>query len=289
MMTLPPLSNWDDTAHGLHKVALLLGVLRVLAYDPAPNYLELAMKIRPDGLSTDVLPGGGEVVLDFAQAALIYRPVSGSRQVISLVNKSQSEVFAALLAAAEVSEFKSVLGGISGATLIERALNAARARAKYSLAKNEEYSDEAPLRIDPRVSAEYGRALYTVFTAVARFRAHLSGHMTPVVVWPEHFDLSTLWFHPENTAMDANNAHMNFGFAPFSPGLERPYLYAYAYPYPNDYMVPPLPEGANWHTEGWTGVIVPYDAIAGQHEAEAFIEGMCAGIFKALRPLIGLS
>jgi hypothetical protein len=43
--------------------------------------------------------------------------------------------------------------------------------------------------------------VYRVFTAAARFRARLEGSQTPIVVWPEHFDLSTLWF-PTNDRSD---------------------------------------------------------------------------------------
>ena len=39
------------------------------------------------------------------------------------------------------------------------------------------------------------------------------GPQTPIVVWPEHFDLSTLWF-PTNDRSDEAPV-MNFGFAPF--------------------------------------------------------------------------
>jgi hypothetical protein len=127
----------------------------------------------------------------------------------------------------------------------------------------------------------YADALYRVFTALARFRARLQGHMTPLVVFPEHFDLSTLWFVEGD--MDDHKPHLNFGFAPFSPGLPRPYLYAYAYPYPADFAAPPLPAPARWHSEGWRGVVIDYDAISQHNDPEAAIERLCLHVFASLQ------
>ena len=42
-------------------------------------------------------------------------------------------------------------------------------------------------------------------------RARLNGPMTPIVVWPEHFDLSFLWF--ASAQATDRFPHMNFGCA----------------------------------------------------------------------------
>jgi hypothetical protein len=76
-MKLPALTNWEATAHSLHQAAQLLGGMRMLFIDSLPNYLERAMAIKPEGLSTDPLPFGGEVILDFRQAAMVYKPETG--------------------------------------------------------------------------------------------------------------------------------------------------------------------------------------------------------------------
>jgi hypothetical protein len=48
-----------------------------------------------------------------------------------------------------------------------------------------------------------------------------------------------------------------------------------------------LPAPARWHQEGWTGVVLPYSAIAAADDPENFVEMMCTAIFKALRSLLG--
>ena len=138
--------------------------------------------------------------------------------------------------------------------------------------------------VDPQVSGQYMDALYRIFTAVARFRARLTGPMTPIVVWPEHFDLSFLWFATDKATDEF--PHMNFGFAPFDAETERPYLYAYAYPMPDAFERLPLPARARWHTSGWRGALVPYDALTAVEHPEAEIEAIGAAIYGVLSPTL---
>src|SRR2546430_3284166 len=95
IMPLPPLNNWDTTAHSLHRAAQLLSTLRLLLFEHGPNYLELPMKVRPEGLSTDVLPGKSEVVLDFKQAAMVVHFADGNTHSIPLAGQSQATLFEA--------------------------------------------------------------------------------------------------------------------------------------------------------------------------------------------------
>jgi hypothetical protein len=146
----------------------------------------------------------------------------------------------------------------------------------------EDLTSQQPLRIDPVQSADYAQALYRIFTAAARFRAGLVGSMTPIVVWPEHFDLSFLWFATD--VADDQHPHMNFGFAPFADDIDRPYLYTYAYPMPDDFEQLSPPNGAGWHTAGWQGAIFPYDALAAENDPEARVEAFYSESYRALAP-----
>jgi len=38
----------------------------------------------------------------------------------------------------------------------------------------------------------------------------------------------------------------------------EPYFYVTAYPTPDGFAGSPLPAGARWQTEGWTGAVLPY-------------------------------
>jgi len=119
---------------------------------------------------------------------------------------------------------------------------------------------------------------------IARWRGRISGHLSPIVVWAEHFDLSTVYF--ANPEMDEYQSHINIGFAPFTEGVfERPYLYAYAYPYQENYAIPALEAPLKWETEAYTGIYLAYDDIVGQDEFA--IEALAGKIFTAMQSVLG--
>mgnify|MGYP001553824806 CR=1 FL=1 len=54
---------------------------------------------------------------------------------------------------------------------------------------------------------------------------------------------------------------MNFGFVTGDDSIPDAYFYVTAYPAPGNWTELALPEGAYWHTEGWTGAVLPYAAM----------------------------
>src|SRR5579859_4206402 len=109
-MSLPALPNFEPTAIGLHKAGQLLGVLRMARLPHVAHYLEVALKVVPEGLSTDVLPGGSETILDLRQCTLVVRDsASGANTAtIPLVGQTQAAVLKALLNALKSSELKDI-------------------------------------------------------------------------------------------------------------------------------------------------------------------------------------
>lgn len=282
MNNLPDLKGWEGkTASGLHKATVILGALRMLTLERMPNYLELATEIRPAGLSSGVLPIG-EVILNFQTGTLIYIPPASALISIPLAGNSQASLLETLLMIIEEQGFAIAPRTDAQMSRVSALLIALAARQHPFLPKREEIADETPLEIELALSAEYSQVLYRVFTATARFRARLVGPQTPVVVWPEHFDLSFLWFPTSQTNDEA--PQMNFGFAPFSPDLPRPYLYAYAYPMSAGFEQLSLPQGARWHTEGWQGLVFPYDELAAKADFEQAIEDAFRQIYQLLSP-----
>ncbi|HEU5102875.1 MAG TPA: DUF5996 family protein [Roseiflexaceae bacterium] len=284
MTSLPALANWERSSDSLHEAAMLLGAIRQLARAREANYLELAMRVERTGLSTDTLPGGGVVLFDFERAALTYTPKAGTPITIPLAGQSQASLIEALLIAMD-TRGEGLLARPDDQWSFTQALLMRLDRGGHPFKpKPGELTNDAQLTIDARVSAEYAQALDRIFTAMARFRARLAGPQTPIVVWPEHFDLSTLWF-PTNDRSDEAKV-MNFGFAPFDGATERPYLYAYAYPMPEGFEQLPLPAPASWHTEGWKGMFVAYDDLARADDPEALIEALFEHVYALLAPTL---
>ncbi len=280
---LPNLEFARPTIGSLHSVARLLGALRLLVHERQPNYLELGLRIDPDGVSSDLLPGGGAVLLDFTRLVLVYTPRSGAAVSLPLSSHTQANLLEALLATVHARELNAVFPAPEVGSYTDAMFAAAEGFVSRIKPRRDHLSDQAALSFDARAASDYAQALFSIFTGVARFRARLNGAQTPIVVWPEHFDLSFLWFA---AVPDEAHPHLNFGFAPYSAGIDEPYLYAYAYPYPAQYAAPALPSGARWHTEGWTGMVLPYSEIARQGDAKAYVEACCAATFRALLPLL---
>lgn len=276
---LPALEGWEQSAPGLHQAAALLGAIRMLVQEPVPNYLELALKPEPEGLSTDALPSGGSVLLNLAQSEVWVLSPKGEKSTVPLQGHTQAGLLEAILTTLDF-QGQGLTQQLEGS--FSKGFLAALRAKMHKLGGSLALSSTQPLHIDPRLSAEYAQALYRVFSATARWKARLIGPQTPLVVWPEHFDLSTLWFATDQA--EENAPHMNFGFAPFDSAHPRPYLYAYAYPMPQGFEQWPLPAPARWHTAPWKGVWVPYDELARSADPEALIEAIFGEVYRVLSP-----
>lgn len=280
-MPLPALIGWEATGQSLHNSARLLGAIRQLMFKPMPNYLHLALKIEPFALSTDTLPGGSKVILNFHSVQVeIHR---GDEVVgFPLANHNVVSLFEAVLQSLKDSELADVLKGAG--SLTDQYVTALSAKGIDVSGLKALLADQSPLVVDSQLARDFGHAFDSIFTGIARFRAHLNGSMTPVVVWPHHFDISFLWFATDKA--DENAPHVNFGFSPPGSDIDDHYLYAYAYPMPEGIDLPDLPTPAYWHTEGWKGVVLKYKAIADAANPELYVEDMAGRIYRVLNSLL---
>ncbi|MBZ0292877.1 MAG: DUF5996 family protein [Anaerolineae bacterium] len=257
-MPLPALENFSQTRTSLQHAAQVLSAIRKATTPQLPNALRLSLQVVPQGLTTGPLSFGGALLLDFAQAAVVYHSPDQTEETISLVGHHSRSLRQALLPL--LSAVGPDLQGV-------------------------DVTDETPFEIDPTTAADYAQALYTIFTAVARFRARLFGPQSPIVVWPHGFDLSTLWFSGSG-ADEHHDPHMNFGFSPASPGFDRPYFYSYAYPLPQGYHAVALPPAVQTIHEPFSGMIFSYDDMVSLYDPEAEIEHLFVEIFRAVSPLM---
>jgi hypothetical protein len=261
-MALPALANWDSTRVGLHQAAQVVGAIRRVDAAPLPNWLQLALEVVPDGVTSgELAPSiGGELVLNFAQQAIIYTCPADKVYTIPLEGHTQVLLLDAVLAAMD-----------------EAGHPVQPDRSKIT--------GQEQLNVHPEASREYNQVLYSIYTGIARFRGRLFGGMSRMVVWPHGFDLSFLWF-PQGLD-ESKDPHMNFGFSPGSPGFPRPYIYAYAHPIPEGMFDVKLPAPARWTTESWKGVVIDYDALAADINPEWKLEQMLLEIHSAISQLMG--
>lgn len=264
-MTLPPLKDWETTRDSLHQAAQVLSVIKKTCIAPQPNALHLSMRIVPEGLTTGAL-SIGTFTLNFTTGAIDYYSTPDAQPTHVPLAQHNPRLLP-----------------------MQLMQEVAKSRPDQTLRVLPKASDSTtPFKIDTELGAEYAAAQYTMFTALSRFRARITGLMTPLVLWPHHFDVSMLWFAPggEGKPDEQTVPHLNFGFAPFSDGFPRPYLYAYAWPTPKGLTRKRLPQPARWHNESWTGAVVDYDILRKSLNAEAppafKIESLCEHIFMVL-------
>lgn len=282
-MTLPALPNWLPTAVNLQQAVLLFGLINRLTQPRQEMWLQLAVHPTPTGLQSPPLAQGGKLALDLTTLAFHYTTAVGQTTSLPLANRTQRDLLADLITLLG-AEIPLPTATKDGSENVYNRFASALAERDYEPPENPaDWLATTPLQIDKELAAAYAGVQYRLYTAVARFRARLRGTFSPLVVWPHHFDLSFLTF--QGAELDDYQPHVNIGFAPYSDGLDQPYLYAYAYPYPDQYDPPALPAGGVWHTSGWTGVVIPYDTLAAQPDPEAYVEASCAQILTALQQL----
>lgn len=285
-MPLPKLApDYLTTLTTLHQASMLMGPIHNAVLAPRANYLHLPFWVHPLGVDSQVLPGDVEIHMDFCTGEAIIVRSSGEVVRFAFTDHSQYSLFVALLTDLRRDVLADFLAPAADTPLPDFVMTKLHAdSSRVEFLHLEQVSHHEPLVFHPQTGKDFAALLDLIYTAFARFRARLKGHLTPIVVWPEHFDLSTLWFAEGD--FDDHKAQMNFGFAPFSDGLPYPYLYVTAYPYHDDVSSLLLPAGATWHTEGWSGVVVPYDEIAAQSEPAIYVERLLRALFPVMLGLI---
>ncbi|MCY3798001.1 MAG: DUF5996 family protein [Chloroflexi bacterium] len=247
-MALPPLANWDATRDALHEIALALGAIRVACSDPLPNDLHFSLDVTADGISTTGMRCGGELHFDLKLLQLNF--VRGDCVV-----------------------FRLDVAGLSQITLLRRLLACFR-DCGYGIGPSMKHiTSETEFAIDGAAAESYALALNAAYTDLARFRAKLRGYMTPLALWPHHFDLAFIWF-PTDKTDEQSDPQIAYGFAPCSPGLERPYFYAYAWSKASGYLDFPLDAPAQAIREGYIGLYAGYDELRDEAQHGAVLEKM---------------
>ncbi len=259
-MAWPTLTEWEATRNALHKASQVVGALRAVTIPPLPNDLHVSLYVAPNGLSTGPLNIGGELTFDFTIGTLVYN-VAGE------------------------NVFRVPIAGHTQVSLTDALLEALVAVGQVAMPRRQKIADTAPLLFDLGLASDYAQVMNHIYNAMARFRGRLWGMMTPIVLWPHHFDLSFLWFATPK-ADEHQDPHINFGFAPMSEGFPRPYLYIYAWPMAEGMAdVQPLAP-SRWYRGSWAGVTLDYADLLEADQPEALIEAVLWHFYQQVAPLL---
>jgi len=239
------LADWQATRDTIQVYAQVLGKIRRALTPPQRHWAHISLRAATTGLTTTPIPTGPitfEMLLDFTTHQLVITTSRGEQWRKPFVGQS---------AAAFCEETLAVLDGLGIQPEIDRSL----------------FANTTPGIYDPMAAAQYWQALSQIDAIFKQFKGKLRGETSPVQLWPHHIDLAFLWFSgrlvPGTDPEDEESAdeQMNFGFSPGDEATPNPYFYITAYPMPDGLTDTPLPNDANWTTEGFTGALLMYGAL----------------------------
>ena len=242
-----PLSEWQPTLTTLQTYAQVIGKVRRAMTPPHKHWFHVSLRVSATGLTTTAIPAAAktcELTLDLTAHRLV-------------INTSRGE------------QCQLPLRGQSAAAFCKETLVALAQFDIHPDIDKSPFSDTTPGAYDREAVERYWQALSQIDAIFKQFRGELRQETSPVQLWPHHIDLAMLWFSgrlvPGQDLADEESAdeQMNFGFTPGDEGIPDPYFYITAYPLPDDLTDTPLPADAEWHSEGFTGAVMMYEALVG--------------------------
>lgn len=93
------------------------------------------------------------------------------------------------------------------------------------------------------------------------------GTKTQICLWPHHFDNAFIWY--SGNQINGIDGQIEIGVSNGDESSALPYIYMTPWPIPAGIGEIRLTDGASLHTEGWTGVILPYKTVEGERNYEA--------------------
>ena len=270
MSTFPTLpANGEPTRAALHAYAHAVAALPRAHAAAHPLWWHVSLRIRPDGLVTEVMPlpdgGAAFVRLDPRNNVVVFETSGGeSRSFPMNAGLTATEMGNALIAAG--SEF-----GLS---------------ADYDRSK---FANDDPRLYDVGDAMGLFDALVAAEGALTVQRNRLEGPLGPIQLWPHGFDLAFEWFGSrmapaaEGGESSDLRAQINLGFYPAGDA----YFYSNPWPFEADRLLDvDLPGGAEWHTEGWEGSILPYALVAGRPDGVDRFLAYAEAVFDAAAPTL---
>ncbi len=239
------LRDWRETRDTLHGYARLVGKQRALLMPAQKHWWHVTLHAAAVGFTSTPMPVDDktlEILLDLVRHRLCLTTSLGETVEIPLQGQSPRRMFEA---------FESGLATLGVSSGIDPTT----------------FQDDTPGEYDPLTAARFWTVLSRIDAVFKRFKGTLREETGPVHLFPHHFDLSMNWFSgrlvPGVDPADEESAdeHMNFGFVTGDESIPDSYFYATAYPQPESLTEQPLPDGAVWHTAGFTGAVMMYETL----------------------------
>lgn len=267
----PPLTDFEPTRQTLQLYSRVLGVVPRTHAEPHPRWWHISLKVQPYGLATDkiALPDGGtfRLKMDLLRHKLILSK-----------NMQDQEEF-------------SMTEGLTATQMADRVLDSVEDLGITGDYDRDKCDNDLPRQYNPATVPNFLTALQNADRIFKIHREELSGEVTPVQLWPHGFDLAFEWFgsrvetYEEDGETKEYPSQLNLGFYPGDTG--DAYFYSNPWPFEADQLLgKSLPPGASWHTEGWQGTILPYEALVNDSNAEARLLEYARAVYDLSAPTL---
>jgi hypothetical protein len=119
----------------------------------------------------------------------------------------------------------------------------------------------------------YSLALWWMERQFSSLKQTLSyGSYSPILLYPHHFDLSLVWFPYED------ERQISVGYSVGDENINEAYVYVTQYPETKEFKEAGLVRHAFWQSEGFSGAVLPYEALRKDPDPEKlfsiFVEGL---------------
>ncbi len=256
------------TRDALHAYARVLGNVLKSCRPKRKHWWHASLRPSLTGLTTGVVNAGAnfELELNLRDNQLNAWMSDGATFVEDLHGQPTSEL------AIRINDFL-IAGGVDD----------------QLVPKAGEYDDVGFADYSKEHAVDIAHVLSFVAAAMADFRAGIREETSPIQLWPHHFDLSMLWLPGEKipgqdpTDEEYSDKQMNFGFTFGDEGIPEPYFYVTAYPLPDGFERLQLPAGSRWQSDGFNGVVLPYQALIKNSDPSGYLLELWHGLLSAGR------
>lgn len=274
MTTFPELDydRWQVTREALHLYSKLLSRIRGSLTPEQPAWEHISLQVGERGITTPPIPRPDAPDQTFSLGLDLT-----SHEVVIAVEEGLVHRY---------GFFNQRPRSLS--TLVLDSLSRAGIAVEIDwdeLEDNEVYSYNA-------AHAEaYLQVLQAANRVLGAFQATLPGETSQVNLWAHHFDLALVWYSGRPAPGDYGKAgareQMTFGFSPgYEDDVEEAYFYVLAWPQPDGYTQAELPSEATWHTTGWTGAFLAYDAFRAAADPLDLLRRFYRQVFDHTEPLM---
>jgi hypothetical protein len=252
-----PYAGWSDTLATVHRVAQVVGRVRLLASPRRNHWWNVPFHVTGRGITTR--PMGLDptftIDLDLLDHRLDVATIDGRRVSTSLLGRSVAQVHAAVVAS--LADL-----GVDVDIADARPFDLPDADRRFA-------DDTEHASWDPAAVTRYWQVLSQVNLVLEEFAGGFSGKTSPVHHFWHTFDIALTRFsdrvvHQPEADPVTREAYsrevISSGFWFGDASYPDPAFYSYTAPEPAGLETEPLPEGASWFARGGSHLaVLPYE------------------------------